>query len=101
MIIKKLNCGNKNDSYLTVQLSYDEVRDIANTCYYATEFIPAYQPKIKSNAVIAANITKFLFDMVKHGNIQPETIQKMYMAKFSENKSNLDKDESNSMEEDC
>lgn len=40
MTIKKLNCGNKNDSYLTVQLSYDEVRDIANTCYYATQYIP-------------------------------------------------------------
>lgn len=64
MIIKKLNCGNKNDSYVTVQLSYDEVRDIANTCYYATEFIPADQTKIRSNAAIAANMTKFLFDMV-------------------------------------
>lgn len=36
MIIKKLNCEDKSNSYLTVQLSYDEVRDIANTCYYAT-----------------------------------------------------------------
>ena len=64
MIIKKLNCGNKNDSYVTVQLNYDEVRDIANTCYYATEFIPADQTKARSNAGIAANMTKFLFDMV-------------------------------------
>ena len=49
MIIKKLNCGNnKNDSYLIVQLSYDEVRDIANTCYYATEFIPADQTKMRA-----------------------------------------------------
>ena len=93
MIIKKLNCENKNDSYLTVQLSYDEVRDIANTCYYATQFIPADQTKIKLNAVIAANMTKFLFDMVKHGNIQPETIQKMYMTKFDENKSNSKKED--------
>lgn len=87
MIIKKLNCENKNDSYLTVQLSYDEVRDIANTCYYATRFIPADQTKVKANAIIAANMTKFLFDMVKHGNIQPETIQDMYMAKFDKDKS--------------
>ena len=86
MIIKKLNCENKNDSYLTVQLSYDEVRDIANTCYYATKFIPADRTKIKANAVIAANMTKFLFDMVKHGNIQLETIQNMYIAKFDEDK---------------
>ena len=86
MVIKKLNCGNKNDSYLTVQLSYDEVRDSANTCYYATEFIPADRTKVKANAVIAANMTKFLFDMVKHGNIQLETIQNMYMAKFDEDK---------------
>ena len=95
MIIKKLNC----ESYLIVQLDYDEVRDIANTCYYATEFIPAYQPKIKSNAIIAANMTKFLFDMVKHGNIQPETIRDMYTAKFDEDKSNLDENKSNSTKE--
>ena len=93
MIIKKLNCENKNDSYLTVQLSYDEVRDIANTCYYATEFIPAYQPKVMSTAVIAANMTKFLFGMVKHGNIQPETIRDIYTAKFDEDKSNLKKED--------
>ena len=92
MIIKKLNCENKSNSYLTVQLNYDEVRDIANTCYYATKFIPADQPKVMSTAVIAANMTKFLFDMVKHGNIQPETIKKMYMAKFDEDKSNLKKE---------
>lgn len=86
MIIKKLNCEDKSNSYLTVQLNYDEVRDIANTCYYATKFIPADQTKIKSNAVIAANMIKFLFDMVKHGNIQPETIRDMYMVKFDEDK---------------
>lgn len=48
---------------------------------------------MKTNAVIAANMTKFLFDMVKHGNIQPETIQKMYMAKFNEDKSNSKKED--------
>lgn len=37
-------------------------------------------------------MTKFLFDMVKHGNIQPETIQNMYTAKFDEDKSNLAKE---------
>lgn len=88
MFIKKLNCEDKNNSYLTVNLNYDEVRDIANTCYYATKFIPENKVKAKSDAVTAANITQFLFDMVKYGNIQPETIQKMYMAKFDENKSN-------------
>ena len=86
MIIKKLNCEDKNNSYLTVQLNYDEVRDIANTCYYATQFIPENKVKVKSDAVTAANMTKFLFDMVKHGNIQLETIQDMYMAKFDEDK---------------
>lgn len=40
----------------------------------------------------AANMTSFLFDMVKHGNIQPETIWNMHKAKF-------DKDKSNSTEE--
>ena len=92
MIIKKLNCEDKNNSYLTVQLSYDEVRDIANTCYYATQFIPENKVKTKSDAVTAANMTKFLFDMVKHGNIQPETIQNMYTAKFDEDKSNSAKE---------
>ena len=46
-------------------------------------------------------MTKFLFDMVKHGNIQFETIQDMYMAKFDEDKSNpVDKNKSNSAKED-
>lgn len=88
MIIKKLNCEDKNSSYLTVQLSYDEVRDIANTCYYATQFIPENKVKAKSDATTAANMTSFLFDMVKHGNIQPETIRDIYTAKFDEDKSN-------------
>lgn len=92
MIIKKLNCEDKNNSYLTVQLSYDEIRDIANTCYYATQFIPENKVKAKSDAVTAANITQFLFDMIKHSSIQPETIQKMYMAKFDKNKSNSTKE---------
>lgn len=88
MIIKKLNCENKSNSYLTVQLSYDEVQDIANTCYYATQFIPEDKVKVKSNAITATNITQFLFDMIKHSSIRPETIQKMYMTKFDKNKSN-------------
>lgn len=92
IIIKKLNCENKSDSYLTVQLSYDEVRDIANTYYYTTEFIPENKVQAKSDAVIAANITQFLFDMIKHSNIQPETIQKIYIAKFDKNKSNSEKE---------
>ena len=76
-----------------MKLGILQIHVIANTCYYATEFIPADRTKARSNAAIAANMTKFLFDMVKHGNIQPETIQDMYMAKFDE-----DKDES---AEDC
>lgn len=47
--------------------------------YYATQFIPKDKVKAKSDAVTAANMTKFLLDMVKYGNIQPETIQKMYI----------------------
>lgn len=30
-------------------------------------------------------MTSFLFDMVKHGNIQPETIWNMHKAKFDNN----------------
>lgn len=51
--------------YVTVQLNYDEVRDIANTCYYATEFILADQTKIRSNAAIAANMAIFSLKQFK------------------------------------
>lgn len=46
MIIKELKCTHKEDSIITVQLSYDEIRDIANTCYYATQFVPGDQKKL-------------------------------------------------------
>lgn len=88
MIIKKLNCEDESNSCLTVQLNYYEVRDIANTCYYATQFIPENKVKAKSDAVTVANMTSFLFNMIKHGNIQPETIRNIYTAKFDEDKSN-------------
>lgn len=84
MIIKELRCTHKEDSVITVQLSYDEVRDIANTCYYATQYIPLNQKEPNARAKIAANKTKFLFDMIKHGNIQPETIREMFTAKFGD-----------------
>ncbi len=84
MIIKELKCTHKEDSIITVQLNYDEVRDIANTCYYATQFIPSDQREPNRKAEIAANKTKFLFDMIKHGNIQPETIKDMFSAKFGD-----------------
>lgn len=84
MIIKELKCTHKEDSIITVQLNYDEVRDIANTCYYATQFIPSDQREPNRKAKIAANKTKFLFDMIKHGNIQPETIRDMFSSKFGD-----------------
>lgn len=63
----------KNDKYVKVVLSYDEVRDIANGLYYLTSDNKTDVGKYKE---IAAK-THFLFDMVKHGNIQPNTIKKL------------------------
>lgn len=52
----------------SVFLNYDEVRDISNGLYYVTKTHPEYKE-------ISAKC-KVLFDMVKHGMIQPETIKK-------------------------
>lgn len=71
MIINKLTCESNNKN-ITVTLSYDECRDIANGLYYA---VSKSDNGAKFQAIQAK--CKFLFDMVKHGNIQVETIEKM------------------------
>lgn len=58
---------------ITVTLDYNECRDISNGLYYATthELKGAEYQKIYSHC-------KFLFDMVKHGYIQPDTVEGMH-----------------------
>lgn len=66
---------------VTVTLSYDEVRDIANGLYYLNKMAKcdkiaeSLDVKPTEYDLIGAK-TAFLFDMVKHGMIQPETIAK-------------------------
>lgn len=68
MHIKKLS-SRTNEKYVTVTMSYDTVRDIHNGLYCASQT----NEKYKSIYAKAA----FLFDMVKHGMIQPETAIKL------------------------
>ena len=68
MVIQELS-SIRNNKYVTVLLTYEEARDIANGLYYACEDKPEYK-NIKDKC-------KFLFDMVKHGMIQPETVMGM------------------------
>lgn len=67
MVINELK-----EKQITVTLDYNECRDISNGLYYATknELKGAEYQKIFSKC-------KFLFDMVKHGYIQPETVKEM------------------------
>lgn len=59
-----------SNKFVTVTLSYDEIRDIANGLYYASTKEPCDSPEQFKQAYVNA---KFLFDMVKHGMIMPET----------------------------
>lgn len=84
MYINVLKCGSvPNNSNITVTFTYNEIRDIANTCYYAKQYIPADQEEESRAAISVANKTKFLFDMIKHGNIQGETIDQLYEERKS------------------
>lgn len=68
MIIEELSSVAPN-KHVTVTLNYEEVRDIANGLYHASKNDLQYK-SIK-------NKCKFLFDMVKTGMIQPETVEDM------------------------
>lgn len=59
----------KGRCFATVTLTYDEIRDIANGLYYLSKDKPEYT-EIKDKC-------KVVFDMVKHGMIQPETVESM------------------------
>ena len=69
MTINELTCKTNNKS-VTVTLTYEEVRDLSNGLYY----LVSGKECDKNNIVSIRAKAKFLFDMVKHGMIQPETI---------------------------
>lgn len=58
-----------NNKYVTVTFTYEEVRDMANGLYHISKDKPEYKG-IKDKC-------KFLFDMVKEGMVQSETISSM------------------------
>lgn len=82
MIIKELN--HKPELKIKdciVELSYEEVRDIANGMYWLTEYISnpdkvkeVFTATEKSNFEVVKNSFAVLFDLVKHGQIQQFTI---------------------------
>lgn len=84
MRIESMKSGNQPEDYITVTFGYDEIKQIANACYYA---FSAFSTPVNTQACINAC---FLFNMIKHGNIQPETLK--YIKYFEEN--NI-RDESN------
>lgn len=61
----------------TITLTYDEIRDISNGLYYLTNPSLIENNTNEEYKNVAAK-TSFLFDMVKHGNIQPETVNKLF-----------------------
>ena len=79
------NLVNTNSVHsITITFNYNEVRDIANGLYLLINLkdVP-YNPD--SYLEIAAKAA-FMFDMIKHGMIQPETVSKL-------SKTALNKDE--------
>lgn len=83
---------------ITVTLTYEETRDIANGLYWLNRIInnpgdKSITKEIKSDSYkeISAK-TSFLFDMIKHGMVQPETI-----AKFSNMNDDIDKSDNDSL----
>lgn len=67
MVIKELDDKIK---HATISISYNEARDISNGLYHISKEKPEYKDIYLK--------TKFIFDMIKHGMIQPETIEDMY-----------------------
>lgn len=59
-------------STVTITLNYDEVKMLANGFYNLVEDNEKFTNSREYLEMRAK--TKFLFDMIKHGNIQPETI---------------------------
>lgn len=69
MIIEKLS-SETNNKYASITLTYEEIRDISNALYYLTSGEKCDASKYQ---ILYAK-SKMVFDLVKHGMIQPETI---------------------------
>lgn len=69
MTIEQLS-SKENNKYVTVTMTYDEARDISNALYYLISRKECDLGKYQ----LTYSKCKFVFDMVKHGMIQPETL---------------------------
>lgn len=79
MYIEEL-CTRPQQKSITVTFNYDEIRDIANGLYYLTKQSDQHDNTDYKNIYAKC---KFLFDMIKHGNIQPETVEKLNRSKLT------------------
>ena len=70
MKIDELN-SKPHQKSITVTMSYDDARDISNGLYY---LVSGENPDDRSKYQPIYADCKMLFDMIKHGNVQPETI---------------------------
>lgn len=71
-----------NNKTITVTFTYEEVRDMANGFYYLFSGKECDKDKYKD---IRAK-SSFLFDMIKHGNIQNNTVK--YLSELEERDEN-------------
>lgn len=73
MYIEELNTK-KHQKSITVTMSYEEIRDISNGLYYFVNNKRSEEEDTSRYAKVYSDC-KLLFDMLKHGNVQPETIR--------------------------
>lgn len=82
MNIENLTCK-PNNHFVTVTMNYEEVRDIANGLYWLSRLSPKNTNDMDVKPERYTDVTNkmaFLFDMIKHGMIQSNTIAKMSAA---------------------
>lgn len=81
MCIEELS-SRSNLKSITVTLTYDEVRDIANGLYHLTaddkEQAENTKKRLYADYDDIATRSGFLFDMIKYGNIQDHTVRKLH-----------------------
>lgn len=75
MHITNLTCET-NNKYVTVVLGYNEVRDLANGLFWLSKTDSDHIDYNKEDYIDITRKMAFLFDMVKHGMIQPHTAAK-------------------------
>lgn len=70
------NVKDVKQSEITVSLSYDEVRDLANALYYVTEQKTISVEEANTYSSIYAKCS-IMRDLMKYGNIQKDTADKI------------------------